>query len=290
MYKTLASALLAACLLGGCVSTNVHAPVVATQADFSADNLNAVAWSQTAIEYKLIYREVYRDARERLLTAQADPSWDALAHDDRGNIPVAGLKPAVVLDIDETVLDNSPYQARMIRDHTTYNETTWAAWCREETAKALPGALAFTQYAAAHDIAVIYISNRVTALDAPTLANLRKLGFPVASDAILLSLGTVVPGCTQKGSDKGCRRKLVAENYRVLMQFGDALGDFVNISSNTLAGRTAAMAPYLEWIGERWFVLPNPTYGSWEPATFDNDWSLPPAERHARKIQSLHFN
>ncbi|MDN5924969.1 MAG: acid phosphatase, partial [Xanthomonadales bacterium] len=190
----------------------------------------------------------------------------------------------------ETVLDNSPYQARVIRDHTVYKESTWDAWCREEIAKPLPGALAFTQFAAAHGIAVIYISNRIKDLDTATLANLRKVGFPVASDDMLLGLGTVVPGCTQKGSGKGCRRKLIAKHYRVLMQFGDALGDFVNISTNSHAGRAAAMAPYLDWIGERWFVLPNPTYGSWEAATFGNDWSLPAATRHARKIQSLHFN
>lgn len=294
MFKTIASGILAASLLAGCASAPMHAPAptapASAQTDFSADNLNAVAWTQTAIEHDLIYREVYRDASERLLAALADPNWDALAHDDRGDIRVTGLKPAVIVDIDETVLDNSPYQARVIRDHTAYKESTWDAWCREEAAKPLPGALAFTQFAAAHGITVIYISNRIKALDVPTLANLRKVGFPVANNDDFLGLGTVVPGCKQVGSGKGCRRKLIATKYRVLMQFGDALGDFVNISDNSHAGRKAAMAPYLDWIGQRWFVLPNPTYGSWEAATFGNNWSLPAAERHARKIQSLHFH
>lgn len=296
MFKTLASGILAACLLAGCASapTLTSAPTAPLPApvatDFSADNLNAVAWTQTAIEHDLIYREVYRDAQQQLLAARNDPHWDALTAADRGDIRVAGLKPAVIVDVDETVLDNSPYQARVIRDHDAYQESTWDAWCREEAAKPLPGALAFAQFAAAHGITMIYITNRIKALDAATLANLRKVGFPVADDSLYLGLGTVVPGCQQVGSSKSCRRKLIAKKYRILMQFGDAIGDFVDVSDNSHAGRAAAMAPYLDWIGERWFVLPNPTYGSWEAATFGNNWSLPAAERHARKIQSLRFH
>ncbi|MDN5925399.1 MAG: acid phosphatase, partial [Xanthomonadales bacterium] len=106
MFKTIASALLAASLLAGCASAPT-APKAVPQTDFSADTLNAVAWTQTAIEHDLIYREVYRDATDHLLTALDIPHWDALAHDDRGEIPLDGLPPAVVLDIAETVLDNS---------------------------------------------------------------------------------------------------------------------------------------------------------------------------------------
>lgn len=293
MFKTIASGLLAATLLAGCASAPSYTAKTAaapTTSDFSADNLNAVAWTQTAIEHDLIFRAVYRNAQQGLLAALNDPNWDALGHDDRGDGSVAGLKPAVIVDVDETVLDNSPYQARVIRDHSEYKESTWDEWCREEAAKPLPGALKFAQFAAAHGITMIYITNRIKVLDAATLANLREVGFPVASNDDYLGLGTVAPGCEQVGSGKGCRRKLIAKKYRVLMQVGDALGDFVNIPDNSLAGRRASMAPYLDWIGERWFVLPNPTYGAWEPATFSNNWSLPAAERHQRKIQSLRFH
>ena len=71
--------------------------------------------------------------------------------------------------------------------------------------------------------------------------------------------------------------------------FGDQIGDMATIVANTRAGREQAMAPYLGWIGERWFVLPNPTYGSWEPALFDNAWSLPEAERRERKLRALDY-
>ena len=234
----------------------------------------------------MLYEQAYRAATDRLAAALHDKHWDALPKSDRTN-DYAKLKPAVVLDVDETVLDNSPYQARLIRDDRSYDDATWAVWVHERAARALPGALAFTKAAAAKGIRVIYLSNRVQALNADTLANLRTLGFPVADDGAVLPLGMAVPGCEQHGSDKSCRRRLVGRRYRVLMQFGDQLGDFVQPSANTLEARAAAVAPYAGWIGERWFVLPNPTYGSWESALFGNDWKLPAGERRRLKIQAL---
>jgi 5'-nucleotidase (lipoprotein e(P4) family) len=251
------------------------------------DNLNAVAWSQTAIEHDLIYLQTYRDAQARLLAALHDRHWDALGKGDRTTTPLRGLKPAVILDIDETVLDNSPFAARMVQGNHEYNEADWAAWCREENARALPGAVEFTQFAAKHGIAVVYISNRAKDLDQATLANLRKAGFPVSGPQSFLGLGTVVDGCEQAGSEKGCRRQLVARHYRVLMQFGDQIGDFVDVLANTADGRRKAVGDYLPWIGTRWFVLPNPTYGSWEPALFNNDWSAAPGQRRRQKVEAL---
>lgn len=255
------------------------------------DNLNAVAWSQHAVEHDLIYTEVFRNAREKLLAAKKDPKWDALAHDDRAaHKDLKGLKPAIVLDIDETVLDNSPYQARLVRSGGEFNEADWAAWCKEAIARPLPGALELTKFAADHGIAVIYISNRAKDLDTATLSNLRTAGFPVAGPDSFLGLGTFVEDCEQVGTEKGCRRQRVASQYRVLMQFGDQIGDFVNVLGNNAEGRAKAIAPYGDWFGQRWFVLPNPTYGSWEPALFDNDYTAPREERRQKKIDSLRIN
>lgn len=301
MMKFVPAALVAALALAGCAQApKAGAPVPATTAPEAAaapagpsadDNLNAVAWSQNASEHDFIYVQTYRDAQEKLLKAMKDPAWDALPKDDRAaHASLKGLKPAVVLDVDETALDNSPYQARLIRSGGEFNEAEWAAWCKEAIARPLPGAVEFTRFAADHGIAVIFISNRAKDLDEATLANLRSAGFPVAGKGSFLGLGTFVEGCEQVGSEKGCRRQLVAKDYRVLMQFGDQIGDFANVAGNTADGRAKAMAPYTAWIGERWFVLPNPTYGSWEPALFDNDYTLPRAERRQKKIESLRTN
>ena len=300
MSLRLSATLLALALLPGCaanaprpaavpaVSATTATPPAAVVAPAN-DNLNAVAWTQTAIEHDLIYLQTYRDARAGLLAALHDGNWDALAKGDRV-APFDGLKPAVVLDIDETVLDNSPYQARLVRSGGEYNEAEWAAWCKEELARALPGAVEFTRFAAKHGIAVIYISNRARDLDQVTLANLRKAGLPVSGPEAFLGLGTVVDGCEQVGTQKGCRRQMVSRKYRVLMQFGDQIGDFVNVAANTADGRRRAMAPYMDWIGTRWFVLPNTTYGSWEPALFNNEWSAPPQERRRQKIEALRLH
>ncbi|EIL97213.1 acid phosphatase [Rhodanobacter thiooxydans] len=298
MPLRLSASLLALALLAGCASAPRHPAAVATPAApapaatavgvAANDNLNAVAWSQTAIEHDLIYLQTYRDAQTRLLAAMKDRQWDALAKDDRV-APAGGLKPAVVLDIDETVLDNSPYQARLVRSAGEYNEADWAEWCRQESARALPGVVEFTRFAAKHDIAVLYVSNRAKDLDQVTLANLRKVGLPVSGPEAFLGLGTFVEGCEQIGTEKGCRRQLISRKYRVLMQFGDQIGDFVTVLANNAAGRQRAMAPYLDWIGSRWFVLPNTTYGSWEPALFNNDWSAPLEQRRRQKIDALRY-
>jgi acid phosphatase len=300
MSLRLSAALAALVLLAGCSASTptktpaptapaaavAAAPAAKTPAD---DNLNAVAWSQTAIEHDLIYLQTYRDAQARLMPALADKQWDALPKDDRV-APARDLKPAVVLDIDETVLDNSPYQARLIKSGGEYNEADWAAWCNEQRARALPGVVEFTQFAAKHGIAVIYISNRAKDLDQATLANLRKAGLPVAGPESFLGLGTFVEDCEQIGTEKGCRRQLISHKYRVLMQFGDQIGDFVTVLANNAEGRQKAMKPYMDWIGTRWFVLPNPTYGAWEPALFNNDYTAPRDERRRQKIQSLRFD
>lgn len=268
----------------------VEAPPVAAATTTAAvpanDNLNAVLWMQRAAEYRATCETVYRAAADRLDAALKDPQWDAIVPGERAN-PTRGLPPAVVLDVDETVLDNSPYQARLIRNGAEYDEATWDAWVREEKAQALPGVLDFAKAATARGITLIYISNRADQLGPATLSNLRKAGLPVKDDSVFLGLGTFVEGCEQEGSEKLCRRQLAARKYRVLMQFGDQLSDFAAIGVNTQAGRDALLQAHQGWFGQRWWMLANPTYGGWEPAQFNNAWSLPEAERRAAKRAAL---
>lgn len=261
------------------------APVAAVAGDH--DNLNAVLWVQRSQEYRASALQTWKSAGEHLDRALADPGWTALLPDEGGNHQSATLKPAVVVDVDETVLDNSPYQARLVRDGTSYNEASWAAWVDEQQAQAVPGAVAFAQLAAAKGVTMVYISNRTAAMKDATVANLRKVGFPVADDSVYLGLGTPVPGCTEVGSEKGCRRQLAAQRYRVLMQVGDQFTDFLQIEDNTLANRDALLDKYQDWIGSRWWMLPNPTYGGWEAAAFNNAWSLPADLRNAAKREAL---
>lgn len=250
------------------------------------DNLNAVLWMQRSAEYRALSEQSYRAAADRLDQALKERNWDALAPEERGNA-AKGLKPAVVLDVDETVLDNSPYQARLIRDGAEYDEVSWDQWVAEKKAKAVPGVVDFAKAANAKGVTLVYISNRAVHLKEATLANLRSAGLPVADDSVFLGLGTVVDGCEQNGSEKDCRRKLAGQKYRVLMQFGDQLGDFVQIVANTADGRAQLLQQYHDWFGERWWMLPNPSYGSWEPAVFNNDYAQPRDARRAAKRTAL---
>ena len=297
------SLLTAALSLSACKPTPLTAPAdaakpapataaakpAATDAVPADDNLNAVLWFQASAEYRASAETIYRAAADKLDVALKEKHWDALVPGERDNAgKTEGLKPAVVMDVDETVLDNSPYQARLIRDNAEYSDPSWDLWVAEKKAKAVPGVVDFAKAAAAKGITILYLSNRAVHLKDATIANLKAVGMPVASDDVFLGLGTVLPGCEQNGTEKNCRRRLAGQKYRVLMQFGDQLGDFVEVVANTPQGRTQLLDEYNDWFGERWWMLPNPTYGSWEPALFNNEWSQPrPHGGRPRKQRSI---
>ncbi|RZZ88181.1 5'-nucleotidase, lipoprotein e(P4) family [Pseudoxanthomonas winnipegensis] len=261
-------------------------PVPTTPTAPADDNLNAVLWVQRSVEYQALSIQTYRAAADHLDAALKEKHWDALVPEERGNA-ATGLKPAVILDVDETVLDNSPYQARLIRDNAEYDEVSWDRWVAEKKAKAVPGVVDFAKAANAKGVTLLYVSNRAVHLKDATIANLKAVGLPVADDSVFLGLGTNVPGCEQNGTEKNCRRKLAGQQYRVLMQFGDQLGDFVQVVANTQADREKLLTQYRDWFGERWWMLAGPTYGSWEPALFNNDWQQPREARRAAKRTQL---
>lgn len=216
---------------------------------------------QTAVEYEATALQAYRLAHRQLDDALKDPSWSA-AIEQTGD--VSTLPPAVVLDIDETVLDNSPFQARGVRDNAAYSEDAWNRWVAESGAPAIPGAKAFTQYALDKGVTVFFITNRMAQVEGATRANLLAQGFRLPTD-----LDTVLTRGERpewQTSAKGPRRAHVARSYRILLLVGDDLGDFVVDATGTPADRQARTAPNADWWGRRWIMIPNPTYGSWERA------------------------
>ena len=276
--------------LAGCATSPGGAPSPAPATHTADDNLNAVLWVQRSHEYRATALSVYRGAIAGLDAALADPQWDALPPAERDNPgDWHALPPAVILDVDETVLDNSIYQARLVRDGLEYDDDTWAEWVAEQQATAVPGVVEFARAANERGITLYYVTNREQRLKDATLANLRAAGLPVAHEDVFLGLGMEVEGCEQPGSRSGklCRRQLVGRSHRVLMQFGDQVTDFAHLPARTAQAREGVLAEHDDWFGQRWWMLPNPTYGGWEPALFNGDWSLPRAERRALKRASL---
>lgn len=241
--------------------------------------LNATLWVQSAAEYDAVALQTYESARQALDRALADRNWvGALEETTDG----ASQPPAVILDLDETVLDNSPFQARVIRAGSTFDETTWKAWVAEGAAPAIPGALEFLTYARSRGVAPFYISNRDADEGPGTLANLRRLDVPLTPNADNVLLRYQRP---EWQSDKSTRRAHVAATHRVLLVLGDDLNDFANAREASHAERERIIGANEAWWGNRWFMLPNPMYGSWENAAIGR--GATPCERVERKIETL---
>ena len=208
------------------------------------DQLDAVLWTQTSIEHELIYRQIFASATRQLDTALADPTWDALALPPRD---LAGLPPAVVVDIDETVLDNVPLNARDILTNQVYSYDRWNTWVDQAKAQALPGAVEFLQAADKKGITVYYITNREHSQVQATVNNLRLRGFPVAHNEQVLAASTPTGGCEQAGYGKNCRRQWVASHARVLMLPG--IPSATSCRPSTTPWPTNARPPHRTWPG-----------------------------------------
>jgi acid phosphatase len=249
--------------------------------------LNSTLWTQTAVEYAGAARQAYTLAEAMMHRALNDSTWTASIEQAKGGSESYREKPpAVVLDVDETVLDNSPYQARLILDDEAYGSKSWKAWVREEQADAVPGALDFVQTAVQNGVQVIYLTNRDADVEASTRDNLEALGFPLddAPDAVL----------TQREREgwgpKTARRAWVAGNYRILLLIGDNFGDFASAVDTSLAARRKKSRSFQKYWGTRWIVLPNPQYGSWEGALYDFNYGLSPLRLLEEKYEHLSPN
>ena len=197
---------------------------------------------------------------------------------------IADLPPAIIADLDETLLDNSPYEADRIRVGGRFEPVSWNAWVTRARAAAIPGAAEFVHYAAERGVTVFYVTNRAAVLEEATRVNLAALGFPLAGDRDTLLMPGERPDW---GSDKSPRRAEVARSFRILLLVGDDLGDFVSGARARPEERVALAEHHSERWQKQWILLPNPYYGSWERALVDNERDLSEAEILRRKLGRL---
>ncbi len=266
------------------VTLGCAAPRIAQQAPDppASDLLNAVLWMQRSVEYKASALTAFALARIRLDQALADPNWTGAPKEQAG--AYQSLPPAVILDIDETILDNSGYQAWMALKGTTFDPKTWNAYVNTVTSLPIPGALEFAQYADSKGVKVFYVTNRTAEEEPATRKNLEKFGFPMGGNADTMLMTRKQP---EWGSAKGTRRAHVARSYRVLLNVGDNFGDFVDEFRGNEAERLKVLEQHKDRWGREWIMIANPSYGSFESAPFGHDFKLPDGDKRRLKRGAL---
>lgn len=245
------------------------------------ENLHATLWIQTSVEWQVSNAQAYSLATSRLKQELANKTQSA-ATEQTGNFK--NLPPAIIFDIDETVLDNSPFEARQIKNDKSWDPVIWSQWVQEGIADPIPGAVDFVKEARKLGITVFFVSNRSKEDKSVTVANLKKVGFPVYPDGSNVLLMGERP---EWGVDKSSRRQLLAKKYRIMMLVGDDFNDFVSAAPKSLAERQALSNKYQSHWGKNWFLLPNPSYGSWERALYDFKSGLTDAQKLERKYEAL---
>lgn len=230
----------------------------AQQAHPAVDNsyqLGAVLYMQKAGEYRALCYQAFNIARLRL---DADLKKKYLTHLSKAE---RKMPRAIMVDIDETVLDNSPAQALGIRDHRGFDLPGWYAWGDMRKAKAIPGAVKFLNYAHSRGVKVFYVSNRDEVQKKATMENLRLVGFDDITDENVM--------LRDKESSKEARRDVIRKKYRIVLQVGDNLDDLSNIfEKKSVEDRFAEVDKAEDRFGKDYIVLPNAMYGTWENAIY----------------------
>ncbi|WP_025565292.1 5'-nucleotidase, lipoprotein e(P4) family [Psychromonas sp. SP041] len=242
-------------LLGLAIVVAFTSTSFAADKPFTAKNLNdesvlALSWVQNSAEFTALSYQAFNFAKLR---------WDMDKQDG---------KKAIVVDVDETIIDNSPYNGGLIGKDYGYSGDTWKAWSEDKSATALPGAVAFLNHVVETGGDVFYVTNRKSMpeknmdLKPSTMENLKALGFPQIDDKhMMLRTST---------SEKQERRdSITAMGYKIVLLMGDNLGDFdVAFEGSTMASRAKAVEDHKAIFGDKFIVLPNPTYGAWEAAVY----------------------
>jgi 5'-nucleotidase (lipoprotein e(P4) family) len=247
-------------LLYACSSSNEKSDLRFNEFD---KLLTSVSWYQHSAEMNALYHQGFNIAKERL---------DKVLEANKQGKPLA-----VVVDIDETMLDNSPFETTLILKGETKNG--WNEWTDQARAEALPGALEFARYAQSKNVDIFYVTNRDSSERSSTLKNLDSLGFPNATQDHLLTRDDT-SFSTGNTSSKAGRRAKVASTHEIVLLIGDNLNDFSEVFEDRKANDgKAAVEENKELFGRKFIILPNPIYGAWEKPLIDFKKDLSESEK-----------
>ena len=215
----------------------------------SRENTMGTLWYQNAAEVDALYQQGYNVATNKLKELLKQPT----------NKPYS-----IVLDIDETVLSNIPFQVKMIKDGTAFNPKLWDEWVQKAEATPVAGAKEFLQFADKNKVQIYYISDRTDAQVDATIKNLEAQGLPVQGRDHLMF---------KKEGDKSKegRRQEVLKHTNLVMLFGDNLVDFAEFSTKSESDRDKMFEQLKAEFGDKFIIFPNPMYGSWESAVYQGE-------------------
>ena len=226
-------------------------------------------WMRTSAEYRALAYQGYNVAMNAVKMAVTDPSHQR--------------KPlAIVLDADETVVDNTKLMGEsIVNGNGRFDAPWWRQAVHQGKSQAMPGAVEFLNEVHKQGVEIFYVSNRYAPVNLDvTIQNFKELGFPsVDKDHVLLF---------EKDSDKQPRFDMIAKKYYVVVYMGDNTGDFpIGTKGKTLAERNAIIDAHKEDFGTTFVVFPNPAYGSWVSSLAKGYQNLSPEEQKQVNNQYL---
>ena len=226
-------------------------------------------WMRTSAEYRALAYQGYNVAMNAVKMAVTDPSHQR--------------KPlAIVLDADETVVDNTKLMGEsIVNGNGRFDAPWWRQAVYQGKSQAMPGAVEFLNEVHKQGVEIFYVSNRYAPVNYDaTVQNFKELGFPsVDKDHVLLF---------EKDSDKQPRFDAIAKKYYVVLYMGDNAGDFpIGTKGKTLAERNSIIDAHKEDFGTTFVVFPNPAYGSWVSALAKGYQNLSPEEQKQVNNQYL---
>ena len=208
-----------------------------------ADKLpNDVRWVRESNEYKSLCYQIYSNATTNL-NRQVGANPYSLNNKDLSTY-------AIVMDLDETVLDNSQYQVELLDKKESFNMTSWAKWVNREEAKIVPGAKEYIDVVRSYGIQLIFISNRMDERLNATINNMKILDIYSDSDIFLLRKNKKDKKTVRRNEIYNSTGRMANYNtYTVIQYLGDAMGDFPSYDSKQFSVDQ--------------YIFPNPMYGKW---------------------------
>lgn len=241
------------------------------EARINEHQLNALVWFQSAAEVTALQHMAYNVAKDRL-------QWEMMKAKKMKKGGKNLKKKAIILDIDETVLDNSAYQAHNMFTGDNY-PVGWQEWVDKAKAREIAGAKDFLLFAEKMGVEIFFVTNRKTSETEATYKNFADLGIPHKKENFFFRT---------ESSGKEPRRKNIEKNHEVILLLGDNLGDFSDVFEKKLVGpRMNTVHELKEFFGRKWIVLPNSVYGDWESSLHEFNFNKSESEKDQDRLKNL---